>query len=132
MPWATFSSVLLIECPSARVWFSSKATLPPGVKSARDAVRDLHDVPGWPACALRAVRASCWPLPGCVAACCGCGACVRITLHLLCLLRQVNVLTVFIESNQGDEDTTIVQKLALYGSGEEVVVGGGSSMQSAS
>lgn len=57
---------------------------------------------------------------------------VRITLHLLCLLCQVNVLTVFIESNQGDEDTTIVQKLALYGSGEEVVGGGGSSMQSAS
>lgn len=31
---------------------------------------------------------------------------------------QVNVLTIFIESNQGDEDTTIVQKLAVFGSGE--------------
>lgn len=30
---------------------------------------------------------------------------------------RVNVLTIFIESNQGDEDTTVVQKLALFGSG---------------
>ncbi|KAL4420910.1 hypothetical protein ABPG77_001251 [Micractinium sp. CCAP 211/92] len=30
---------------------------------------------------------------------------------------KVNVLTIFIESNQGDEDTTIVQKLAIFGSG---------------
>lgn len=30
---------------------------------------------------------------------------------------QVNVLTLFVESNQGDEDTTIIQKLALFGSG---------------
>ncbi|PSC75971.1 PITH domain-containing protein [Micractinium conductrix] len=29
---------------------------------------------------------------------------------------KVNCLTIFIESNQGDEDTTIVQKLALFGS----------------
>ncbi|EFN56865.1 hypothetical protein CHLNCDRAFT_144492 [Chlorella variabilis] len=32
-------------------------------------------------------------------------------------LKWVNVLTVFIESNQGDEETTIVQKVAVFGSG---------------
>ncbi|KAL4854274.1 PITH domain-containing protein [Chlorella vulgaris] len=30
---------------------------------------------------------------------------------------KVNVLTLFVESNQGDEDTTIIQKLAVFGSG---------------
>ncbi|GAB4818609.1 hypothetical protein N2152v2_005655 [Parachlorella kessleri] len=29
---------------------------------------------------------------------------------------NVNVLTVFVESNQEDEDTTVVQKIALFGS----------------
>lgn len=31
---------------------------------------------------------------------------------------RCNVLTVFVESNQGDEDTTVVQKLAVFGSCE--------------
>ncbi|KAI3426924.1 hypothetical protein D9Q98_006868 [Chlorella vulgaris] len=30
---------------------------------------------------------------------------------------KVNVLTLFVESNQGDEDTTVIQKLAVFGSG---------------
>ncbi|KAI7836452.1 hypothetical protein COHA_009669 [Chlorella ohadii] len=29
---------------------------------------------------------------------------------------KVNVLTIFVESNQGDEGTTIIQKLAVFGS----------------
>ena len=30
---------------------------------------------------------------------------------------KVNVLTLFVEGNQGDADTTVVQKLAVFGSG---------------
>ena len=33
--------------------------------------------------------------------------------------QRVNVLTIFIESNQGDADSTVVQKLAVYGSSGE-------------
>lgn len=29
---------------------------------------------------------------------------------------KVNCLTLFVEGNQGDEDTTIIQKLAVFGS----------------
>ncbi|KAK9806283.1 hypothetical protein WJX72_008448 [[Myrmecia] bisecta] len=35
--------------------------------------------------------------------------------------QRVNVLTVFIEDNQGDEDTTRVQKIALFGQGGETM-----------
>ena len=30
--------------------------------------------------------------------------------------QRVNCLTIFVESNQGDEDTTLIQKLTLLGS----------------
>lgn len=32
---------------------------------------------------------------------------------------RVNCLTIFVESNQGDEDTTIIQKIAIQGSAGE-------------
>jgi hypothetical protein len=31
------------------------------------------------------------------------------------------VLTLFVESNQGDEDTTVIQKLAVFGSGGQLL-----------
>lgn len=57
---------------------------------------------------------ACWPWRPAVAA-----------LHARCTCHKyraspsrlaVNVLTIFVESNQGDEDTTIIQKLAVFGS----------------
>ena len=38
--------------------------------------------------------------------------------------QAVNVLTIFIEDNQGDEETTRIHKIALFGSsGEQMNVG---------
>ena len=49
---------------------------------------------------------------------------VRAEVTGVCLCRfvkfqRVNVLSIFVEDNQGDEDTTIIQKIVLTGSGGE-------------
>ena len=42
-----------------------------------------------------------------------------LSARRLVKFQNVNVLTVFVESNQGDEETTIIQQIKVIGSGGE-------------